>query len=115
MNKFRVGLTRDFLTSSGELTLGDIGLEALRNVPGVAIDFFSEYLPEVAPEQIAGYDAVISLAPKYTRKSLAGADMKLSVLARVGVSYAMVDIDVVTEWSEMISDTPYGVLLYRLG
>jgi len=109
MNRFRVGLTRDFLTSSGELTLGDIGLEALRKVPGVAIDFFSEYLPEVAPEQIAGYDAVISLAPKYTRKTLAGADMKLSLLARVGVGYDMVDVAALTERHAILTITPDGV------
>src|SRR2546427_6196150 len=109
MNRFRVGLTRDFLTASGELTLGDIGLEALRKVPGVAIDFFSEYLPEVAPEQIAVYDAVISLARKYTRKTLAGADMKLSLLARVGVGYDMVDVAALTERHAILTITPDGV------
>jgi hypothetical protein len=47
--------------------MGDIGLRGLESTPGVTFDFFTEYLPEVVPEQLAGYDAVISLAPRFTQ------------------------------------------------
>jgi len=41
MHEFRVGLTRDFLTPSGEeIAMGDIGLETLRRAPGVSNEFF---------------------------------------------------------------------------
>ena len=106
---FRVGLTRDFLTPAGEFAMGDIGLRALENVPGLSFDFFPEYLPEVTPEQIAGYDAVISLAPRYTRRTLQGANFKLSLIARFGVGYDMIDVEALTEREVVLTITPDGV------
>ncbi len=108
MPTFQVGLTRDFLTPSGELALGDIGLEKLRNAPGVSADFFAEHLPEVTPAQIAECDAVISLAPRYTRATLA-ANSRIACLARFGVGYDMVDVDALTEHNVMLTITPDGV------
>jgi phosphoglycerate dehydrogenase-like enzyme len=108
-NIFRVGLTRDFLTPAGELAMGDIGLRALENVPGVSYEFFPEYLPEVTPKQIAGYDAVISLAPRYTRRTVQGANLRLSLLARFGVGYDMIDVGALTEREVILTITPDGV------
>jgi phosphoglycerate dehydrogenase-like enzyme len=109
MRAFRVGLTRDFLTPSGELSMGNIGLHLLKNVPGVSYEFFPEHLPEVAPSQIVGYDAVISLAPRYTRRTLEDPDLKLSILARFGVGYDMLDVDALTERDVILTITPDGV------
>lgn len=109
MNKFRVGLTRDFLTPSGEVALGDIGLEKIKNTPGISVEFFAEHLPEVTPAQIAGYDAIISLAPRYTQAALATANSRLSCLARFGVGYDMVDVEALTEHDIMLTITPDGV------
>ncbi len=105
----RVGLTRDFLTPSGEVGMGDIGLRVLEEAPGVSYDFFPEHFPEVRPEQIAGYDGVISLAPRYTRQTLSGPDLKLSILARFGVGYDMVDVEALTEHDIILAITPDGV------
>jgi len=109
MDKFRVGLTRDFLTSTGEIAMGDIGLETLRHTPGVSVEFFSEHLPEVSPKQIAGLDAVLSLAPRYTRATVAGATTTLAVLARLGVGYDMVDVQALTDSDVILTITPDGV------
>ena len=106
---FRVGLTRDFLTPAGELALGDIGLRGFQSTPQVSLEFFAEYLPEVAPEQIAGYDAVISLAPAYTRRTMECSDFRLSVLARLGVGYDMVDLEAVSDRHVIVTITPDGV------
>lgn len=109
MEKFRVGLTRDFLTPSGDLAMGDIGLEKLQNAPGISMEFFAEYLPEVTPAQIAGYDAVISLAPRYTGETLASANSRLACLARFGVGYDMVDVEALTDHDVILTITPDGV------
>jgi phosphoglycerate dehydrogenase-like enzyme len=109
MDKFRVGLTRDFLTPTGEIAMGDIGLEALHRAPQVASEFLSEYLPELTPAQISGYDALLSLAPKYTRATFAGAAHPLSVVARFGVGYDMVDVPALTASDVILTITPDGI------
>jgi D-3-phosphoglycerate dehydrogenase len=109
MDRFRIGVTRDFLTSTGDIAMGDIGLEALRRAPGVSVEFFSEHLPEVSPGQIAGLDAVLSLAPRYSRATFAGAATTLCVLARFGVGYDMVDVQALTDHDVILTITPDGV------
>jgi phosphoglycerate dehydrogenase-like enzyme len=109
MNRFRVGLTRDFLTTSGDVAMGDIGLERLKRMPGVAVEFFPQHLPEVTPQQIAAYDAIISLSPRYTARSFAGSNSGLSILARMGVGYDMVDLGALTDHNVMLTITPDGV------
>src|ERR1051326_3877967 len=106
---FRVGFTRDFLAPSGELTFGDIGLNGLRQTPGIQFEFFPEHFPEIRPEQISGYDAVISLAPKITQATLGGNASNLSVLARFGVGYDKVDVPALTEKDVALTITPDGV------
>lgn len=109
MKGFRVGLTRDFLTPAGELSLGDIGLRKLQDTPQVSIEFLAEYAPEVTPQQIAGYDAIISLAPAYTRRTMDCCEFNLSVVARLGVGYDMVDLDALSDRDVIVTTTPDGV------
>lgn len=108
MEPFRVGLTRDFLSSSGELVLGDIGLQALSDMPGISWEFLTEYLPEVSAKQASRYDAIISLAPRYTNQTLEGAS-RLSLVARLGVGYDMVDVPALTAHDTILTITPDGV------
>jgi phosphoglycerate dehydrogenase-like enzyme len=109
MERFRVGLTRDFLNPDGDLALGDIGLEKLKSVNGVSTDFFPEHLPEVTSAQIDGYDAVISLAPRYTPATLAATKSRLACIARFGVGYDMVDLEALTQHDVILTITPDGV------
>jgi len=109
MKGFRVGLTRDFLTPAGELSLGDIGLRELRETPRVSMEFFAEFTPEVTSQQIAGYDAIISLAPAYTRRTMDCSDFNLSVVARLGVGYDMLDLGALSDRDVIVTTTPDGV------
>jgi phosphoglycerate dehydrogenase-like enzyme len=106
MKEFRVALTRDLLTPDGELTLG---LRELENEPQVSVEFLPEFSPEVTPEQLAGYDAVISFAPAYTRRTMECPDLRLSVVARVGVGYDMLDLEALSESNILVTITPDGV------
>jgi phosphoglycerate dehydrogenase-like enzyme len=109
MKRFRVGLTRDFLTPSGDVAMGDIGLQRLKQTPGVSLEFFTEHLPEVTGEQIVGYDAIISLAPRYTAKTFAGGNSSVSIVARMGVGYDMIDVGALTDHNVILTITPDGV------
>jgi phosphoglycerate dehydrogenase-like enzyme len=109
MDRFRVGITRDFLTSTGEIGMGDIGLETLERTPGVSVEFFAQHQPEVSPHQIAGLDALLSLAPRYTRATFAGGATTVGVLARFGVGYDMVDVPALTDSDVILTITPDGV------
>jgi phosphoglycerate dehydrogenase-like enzyme len=73
------------------------------------VEFFSEHLGEVSPKQIAGLDAVFSLAPRYTRATFAGPTTTLSILARFGVGYDMVDVQALTDSDVILTITPDGV------
>jgi D-3-phosphoglycerate dehydrogenase len=104
---FRIGLTRDFLTPSGEVAFGDIGLGTL-DVPGVAWDFLPGNTPELRPDQIAGYDGLLVLGPKVTAGTLAGND-RLAIVARFGVGYDNIDVPACTDAGVVLSITPDGV------
>jgi D-3-phosphoglycerate dehydrogenase len=109
MENFRVGFTRDFLNAAGEIAMGDIGLDALKNTRGVTVEFFAEALPEVSAEQAHRYDAIVSGGPRYTPGTFAGSSVPLSVVARMGVGYDMVDVAALTEHDVILTITPDGV------
>jgi D-3-phosphoglycerate dehydrogenase len=89
--------------------MGDIGLDALKNTPGVSVEFFPENLPEVSAEQARRYDAIISGGPRYTPRTFEGSSLPLSVVARMGVGYDMVDVAALTEHDVILTITPDGV------
>jgi phosphoglycerate dehydrogenase-like enzyme len=109
MKEFRVGLTRDFLTPAGDLAFEDIGLRKLEDEPHIVLEFLPDFSREVTPQQIAGYDAVISLSPAYTRRSLDGPDLSLSILARFGVGYDMLEMEALSDQNIIVTITPDGV------
>lgn len=109
MEKFRVGLTRDFLTSNSELVVGDMGLEKLTSNGNVSGEFFPEQLAEVSAAQAGSYDATISMSPRYRGRSMSSANLSLGLVARLGVGYDMVDVEALTEQGVMLTITPDGV------
>lgn len=88
---FRVGLTRDFLTTDGHLAYQDMGLDILDKAIGLEYEFLKEHRSPVTPDMLQGYDAVISLAPSYNTESFKGV-RGLKAICRFGVGYDMVDI-----------------------
>ena len=93
---FSVGLTRDFLNAEGKLTFPDIGLGLLDAEPGVRHRFMDPHPSEVPADHLKEFDAIISMAPKYTRQTFTGAGRLVSI-ARFGVGYEMVDVPACTE------------------
>lgn len=109
METFRIGYTRDFLNSAGEVAVGDIGLDVLKDVVEVSVEFMAENLPEVSAEQARRYDAIVSGGQRYTQRTFEGSPFPLSVIARMGVGYDMVDVAAVTEHDVALTITPDGI------
>jgi D-3-phosphoglycerate dehydrogenase len=105
---FRVGVTRDFLRPDGTHGFGDIGLDLFDAADNVRWEYLAENTPELRPDQVGGYDALLVLGPLVTAKTLAGAD-RLAVVARFGVGYDSVDVDACTKGGVLLTITPDGV------
>jgi D-3-phosphoglycerate dehydrogenase len=107
-DKFRIGLTRDFLNPDGSIGLGDIGVSLLDGKPGIEHEFLAEDRREIGADQVSGYDALAVLAPRITASTVEGAD-RLTVIARYGVGYDSVDIAACTANGVAVTITPDGV------
>ena len=93
--KARIGITRDLFDKDGKsISLGP-GPKLLDEMPNVEWEMLPEYSPEVSPEHARGFDMVITFAPKWTPRTLAGNDQLLA-LHRGGVGYDMVDVPACT-------------------
>src|SRR5260370_37246211 len=78
--RFRVGLSRDLLDEQRQLIFPDIGLGLLHSQPGLEYEFLSDYRPEYDPEQISGYDVLISLKPRVPFTSRRGTVVRRGTL-----------------------------------
>src|SRR3954447_5638000 len=92
---FRVGITADFRTEGSSL-IDPVLAEQFGALPAIACEFMPELRPDVTPAQIQDYDAVISLAPRFTADTLRGAE-RLTTIARWGVGYDMIDTQACTD------------------
>jgi phosphoglycerate dehydrogenase-like enzyme len=106
---FRVGFSADFMDGEGRLAFPDIGLSLLENQPGIEYEFMSQYKAAYSPDQLSGYDVVISLKPRVTEGSLEGVT-RLCAIGRCGVGYDNVDLRACTEHDVAVYITPQGVV-----
>jgi len=104
---FRVALSGDFRQPDGSPTYPDFDLEPLRNAPNVEMEFLQPLNP-IRAEQLAGFDALILLAHRFTRDSIP-TDGRLAVVARFGVGYDTVDVEACTRAGVALVITPDGV------
>jgi phosphoglycerate dehydrogenase-like enzyme len=105
---FRVGITRDFLNANGTFAFGNFDLDLLDRAPGIAWQFLESHGPELQPEQIRGFDALLVLGPRVTAATLKGVD-RLMLVARFGVGYENIDIAACTRAGVLVTITPDGV------
>ena len=103
--KTRIGITRDFLDKDGKFKLPGPGLRLLNEMLGVDYEVFSKYLPEVTPEQVQGFDMVITWMPRWTQRTILGNGQLLSI-HRIGVGYDVIDVHALTNAGVMLCTTP---------
>jgi D-3-phosphoglycerate dehydrogenase len=106
--QFRVGLSSDFqieLTGILDPVLADV----FDPIPFLEYEYFS-VTPgaEIQPQDVQDYDAVITLRPFYSSRSLSGVE-RLVLISRWGVGYDMIEIPAVTASDVMVSITTDAV------
>lgn len=104
---YRVALSGDFRKADGSPTFPDFDLAPLRNAPGVEVAFIDVANPMRA-DQLADFDALILLIPRFARESI-HPNGRLSVVARFGVGYDNVDVEACTQAGIALCITPDGV------
>ncbi len=104
---FRIGVSPDFQTHATDL-LEPVLEELLTPLPHVTWDFFPMRGKEIYPDEIVGYDALLTLLARVTPESLAGNE-HLAVIARWGVGYDMIDVPACTEANVLLAITTDAV------
>jgi phosphoglycerate dehydrogenase-like enzyme len=106
-DKFRVALSGDFRKADGSPTFPDFDLAPLQSAPGVEVAFLENANP-IRAEQLADFDALILLVPRFGKESV-HPNGRLSAVARFGVGYDNVDVPACTEAGIPLVITPDGV------
>lgn len=106
--KARIGITKDFFDQDGKPVFPGM-LKALKGVTEVEHEVFPEFLPEGTPEQIRGFDMVITrTTTRWTQRSLSGNNQLLAFM-RNGVGYDKIDVPALTSAGVMLCITPAAV------
>lgn len=106
--KFRIALSSDFLRPDGSLSYPMFDLAPLQNDKWIEMEFISSTNGEMSGDVLKDFDALILLAPKFTRGSVV-AESRLAVVARFGVGYDTVDVGACTDNGIPLVITPDGV------
>ena len=104
---FHVGILSD-LRSETVTLLGPILAEIFDPLPYIHYEYFEPVGDFTSPAELAPYDAVISLRPRFTPDSFTGQD-RLATIARWGVGSDMVNVPACTEANVLLSLTIDGV------
>jgi phosphoglycerate dehydrogenase-like enzyme len=103
--KVKVGITRDLFDKEGQFYTPGPGLKLLDDIPNLEWEMFPTFIPEITPDQIAGFDMVVTLRPKWNERSFIGNNQFLCVL-RSGVGYDDVDVPSLTKPGVLLCNTP---------
>ncbi|WP_350297247.1 hydroxyacid dehydrogenase [Limnohabitans sp. Rim8] len=104
---FRVGITRDVLTSQGQPIFGQEVFEWL-NQPGLVWEYMEE-TPVIRPEHAARYDAICAMLVRFTPESLGPVKPRLKLIARFGVGYDTIDVPTCQKAGIFLTIAPDGV------
>ena len=95
METFRIGITRDFLHDDGAPVWEPLAATLAAGVPGATVEFLPQAVPEMTPDLLQPYDALVTYGCRYPVSAFAGVE-RLALLARYGVGYDTVDLDAAT-------------------
>lgn len=105
--EFRIGITPDFDRNAKGL-IDPVLAERFDGMAGLTYARLAEVGPVATPAQLRDVDAVINLALKFGPESFSGHD-RLTIIARWGVGYEMIDVDACTANDVALCITPEGV------
>ncbi len=108
MAKFRVALSSDFRRPDGSPAFVDWDMAPLDDNPDIEVTYVDAIDNVMPAEGLAGHDALILLAKKFTAASVP-ADGRLAMVARFGVGFDNVDIPACNANGIAAVITPDGV------
>ncbi|GBD44183.1 Glyoxylate/hydroxypyruvate reductase B [bacterium HR40] len=106
--RFRVALSGDFRRPDGSPAFSSFDLSPLASRADVELVWVDAPTGEIPGEALSHCDALILLAPRFTRASVPP-DGRLALVARFGVGYDSVDVGACTEHDIGLAITPDGV------
>jgi phosphoglycerate dehydrogenase-like enzyme len=107
--RFRVGLTRDLLTPSGEPSFGRGPLALLDDDPRIEWEFLPETLEAITPDVMARYDGLYVNSPRVGADAVARVDRRVRIVSRHGVGYDSVDVPALAARGVITTNTPVAV------
>ena len=106
---FRVGLTRDLLTSDGKPSFGNGPLGLLDGDRAIEWEYLPESVTEMTPDIMARYDGLYVNSPQVTAASVARGDCRVRIVARHGVGYDSVDVEALAAKGIVTTNTPIAI------
>lgn len=106
---FKVGVTRDLITASGEPCFNPAAFDELAANPEIEWEWIPEDLSEITPDVAARYDGLHINLPNVTPASLARDDCRVRIIARNGVGYDTVDLAAANAAGVMVTNTPFAI------
>jgi D-3-phosphoglycerate dehydrogenase len=106
----RIGLSRDFLTSTNELAFDAVAWERLKLLPGARVEFLaSPPAAALTPEDVARFDVLIIKRNPLSATTLQTPGLRLRLLLRNGVGVDHIDVSACTQAGVMVCTTPDAV------
>jgi len=106
--KVKVGITRNLFNDDGRLFFSGSGLRLIDDIPNVEWEMLPEFLPQITPEQIQGYDILINFVSKMTRESMIGNSQLISVHCN-STGFDYIDVQALTDAGVILCNTPTAV------
>ena len=105
---FRVGVTSDLKTASGEPCFNPAAFDELAVNPDIQWEWIDAG-DEITVKHAAEFDALHINTPRVTAASVAGDDLRLKIVARNGVGYDSVDVAALAAKGVMTTNTPFAI------
>jgi phosphoglycerate dehydrogenase-like enzyme len=106
MNRFRVGITDDFVSGSVLGPWMDAAIDSLwANLPSLEWEFLPKGLDVMPAGAIRSYDAVVSGKPRWNRESFRDQD-RLALVAYYGIGVDGIDLTAATEAGIAVTNSP---------
>ncbi|MEM7525006.1 MAG: NAD(P)-dependent oxidoreductase [Pseudomonadota bacterium] len=105
---FKVGVTRDLITASGEPCFSPAAFDELSANPAIEWEWLEE-CDEISADVMARYDALHVNLPLVTAASVARPDRRVRIVARNGVGFDTVDVDALAAKGVLTTNTPFAI------
>ena len=107
--QFTLGISSDLLTNEGKPCFGKKPLEKLYEKKDIHVEWMEPNIQILSEKETSKYDAILLNSPKLIKDSINPKNNKLKIVARFGVGYDSVDLDVLKKNKIILTNTPNAV------